>query len=176
VAYPFLGRESTASEHRHDMPPLRASPTFARFSKPRRRPRRVARSLHSISVSVSVQMETSSNSSGSTGARCHSRRGRPGAGQPVRCRDGAHRCGLSLGDAARRAGGPRDRLCGAAQCQPGPGQAGRAPHEASTSCRRHACGVAAACRAADVVAHAALPGRELGPAAAHRAGGPGAPG
>jgi len=110
------------------------------------------------------------------GARCHSRRGRPGAGQPVRCRDGAHRCGLSLGDAARRAGGPRDRLCGAAQCQPGPGQAGRAPHEASTSCRRHACGVAAACRAADVVAHAALPGRELGPAAAHRAGGPGAPG
>jgi putative transposase len=33
VAYPFLGRESTASEHRHDMPPLRASPTFARFSK-----------------------------------------------------------------------------------------------------------------------------------------------
>jgi hypothetical protein len=32
VAYPFLGRELTASEHRHDMPPLRASPTFARFS------------------------------------------------------------------------------------------------------------------------------------------------
>ena len=32
VEYPFLGSELTASEHRHDMPPLRASPTFARFS------------------------------------------------------------------------------------------------------------------------------------------------
>ncbi|OIQ72701.1 hypothetical protein GALL_456710 [mine drainage metagenome] len=30
--YPFLSRELTAREHRHDMPPLRASPTFARFS------------------------------------------------------------------------------------------------------------------------------------------------
>jgi hypothetical protein len=29
VAYPFLGRELTANRHRHDMPPLRASPTFA---------------------------------------------------------------------------------------------------------------------------------------------------
>jgi ribosomal protein L40E len=29
---PFFSRKSTASEHRHDMPPLRASPTFARFS------------------------------------------------------------------------------------------------------------------------------------------------
>ncbi len=34
VAYPFLGRELTASRHRHDMPPLRASPTFGRFSQP----------------------------------------------------------------------------------------------------------------------------------------------
>ncbi|MDU8912955.1 glutathione S-transferase family protein [Aestuariicoccus sp. MJ-SS9] len=32
MAYPFLCRELTASEHRHDMPPLRASPTFAHFS------------------------------------------------------------------------------------------------------------------------------------------------
>jgi len=32
-AYPFLSRGLTASEHRLDMPPLRASPTFARFSR-----------------------------------------------------------------------------------------------------------------------------------------------
>lgn len=33
VAYPFLSKEPTASRHRLDMPPLRALPTFARFSK-----------------------------------------------------------------------------------------------------------------------------------------------
>ena len=33
VAYPFLGRELKAFERRHDMPPFRTSPTFARFSK-----------------------------------------------------------------------------------------------------------------------------------------------
>src|SRR6056297_1575942 len=33
VTYPFLYRELTALRQRHDMPPLRASPTFARFSK-----------------------------------------------------------------------------------------------------------------------------------------------
>jgi len=31
-SYPFLSRELTATRHRHHMPPLRASPTSARFS------------------------------------------------------------------------------------------------------------------------------------------------
>ena len=33
MAYPFLSRELTASQHRHDMPPLSPSPTFAHYSE-----------------------------------------------------------------------------------------------------------------------------------------------
>jgi len=45
VAYPFLSRELTAIRHRHDLPPLRASPTFARFSW-------ASRAVHCLAVAA----------------------------------------------------------------------------------------------------------------------------